>query len=357
VEVFLKALRVWFVILVSFALATPARPAQAPEPSPLERLRAVVAEAAAASTGDMGVAIKHVETGQELAVNGDRFFPMASTVKVPILVELFNQVDSGKIRLDEMVSLDPYDLHLGSGQLKDYIVPGVALSMENLARLMMRISDNTATDIVLERVGIDHVNDRLSALGIADISVNRSTQDLIMDQMGFQDWNTEGMTHEELMAKLNGYEVAPGELEWAAARFDLDNQDTATPVAMNLLLEKILVGQAASPQASTKMVGIMLECETGLDRIRGLLPSTVSVAHKTGTIGGTVNDVGIVFLPEGRGHILLSVLSKGAEDQDKVAHAIAEIARYAYDYFLFTAPESAEAEGDLEASGSVLSVP
>jgi beta-lactamase class A len=330
-------------------------PAQPPQRSLTERLRAAVAEVVEGSTGEMGVAIKHVETGQELAVNGDHPFPMASTVKVPILVELFNQVDSGKIRLDEMISLAPYDLHLGSGQLKDYVVPGVSLSMENLARLMMRISDNTATDIVLDRVGIEHVNDRLTALGITDISVNRNTQDLIMDQMGFQDWNTEGITHDELMAKLNDYEVGPGELEMAAARFDLDVQDTATPIAMNRLLEKIVLGQAASPETSAKMVDIMLKCETGLDRIRGLLPSTVSVAHKTGTIGGTINDVGIIFLPEGRGHILLSALSKGAEDEDKAAHAIAEIARYAYDYFLFTAPESAE--GDLETSGSVLSVP
>ena len=352
----MKALRVWSLTALSLALAVPSLPAQAPQPAPIERLRAAVAEVVEGSKADMGVAIKHLETGQEAAVNGDLPFPMASTVKVPILVEFFNQVDSGKIRLDEMVSLAPYDLHLGSGQLKDYVVPGVSLSMENLARLMMRISDNTATDIVLERVGIDHVNDRLSALGIADgISVNRTTQDLIMDQMGFQDWSTDGMTHDELMAKLNEYEVAPGELEMAAARFDLDVQDTATPIAMNLLLEKIVLGQAASPQASAKMVDIMLKCETGIDRIRGLLPSTVSVAHKTGTIGGSINDVGIVFLPEGRGRILLSVLSKGAEDEEKAAHAIAEIARYAYDYFLFTAPESAE--GDLEASGSVLSVP
>ena len=351
----MKALRVCSLTALSLALAVPSLPAQVPQPSQIERLRAAVADVIRDSSGDMGVAIKHLETGQELAVNGDRSFPMASTVKVPILVELFNQVDSGEIRLDEMASLAPYDLHLGSGQLKEYVVPGVSLSMENLALLMMRVSDNTATDIVLKRVGIDHVNRRLSALGIGGISINRSTQDLIMGQMGFQDWNTDGMTHEELMAKLNDYEVAPGELEMAAARFDLDAQDTATPVAMNLLLEKILVGQAASPDASAKMVDIMLKCETGLDRIRGLLPSAVSVAHKTGTIGGTINDAGIIFLPEGRGHIVLSVLSKGAEDQDRAAHAIAEIARYAYDYFLFTAPESAE--GDLEASGSVLSLP
>ena len=357
----MKTLRILSPTVLSFALTVPSQGAepgqlsQRAQPAQIARLRAVVEQAIEDSSGDMGVAIKHLETGEELAVNGDRSFPMASAFKVPILVEFFNQVDAGKIRLDEMISLGPLDPHLGSGQLKDYIVPGVSLSMENLAFLMMRISDNTATDIVLDRVGIDNVNHRMSALGITGISVNRSTQDLIMNQMGFQGWNTEGMTHDEILAKLNDYEVAPGELEMSAARFDVDLQDTATPIAMNQLLEKILLHQAASPQASTRIVEIMLECETGLDRMRGLLPDTVSVAHKTGTIGGTVNDVEIIFLPEGRGHVLLSVLSKGTEDRDKVARAIADIARYAYDYFLFTVPESAK--GDRETAGSVLSVP
>jgi beta-lactamase class A len=334
------------------ALASPALPES---PAGLDRLRAVVQEAVVRSSGEMGVAIKHLESGQELEVNGHASFPMASAYKVPILVEFFNQVDAGTIHLDEMVSLGPLDPHLGSGQLKDYIVPGVSLSMENLAWLMMRISDNTATDLVLGRVGIRNVNQRLATLGITGISVNRKTQDLIMDQMGFQDWNTQGRTEDEIMAMLNEYQVAPGELEMAAARFDIDSQDTATPVAMNQLLEKIFLGSAASPSACTKMLDMMLKCETGLDRIRGLLPESVPVAHKTGTIGGTVNDVGILYLPEGRGHVLLSVLSKGGTDRDQAAHAIADIARYVYDYFLFTAPQTTDTKDDTQ--GSVLSVP
>ena len=338
--------------LLILALAAPAVHAG---PAEIDRLRAVVEQAIESSSGEMGVSIKHLESGQELAVNGHSPFPMASTYKVAILVELFHQVDAGTIRLDEMVSLHPLDPHLGSGQLKDYIVPGVSLSMENLAWLMMRISDNTATDIILGRVGIANVNHRLASLGITGIAVNRSTQDLILDQMGFEDWNTGGKTEDEIVAMLNEYQVAPGELEMAAARFDVDQQDTATPVAMTQLLEKILLGQAASPSSCAKMVDIMLKCETGLDRIRGLLPESVPVAHKTGSIGGTVNDVGIIYLPEGRGHVLLSVLSKGCLDQDKAARAIADIARYAYDYFLFTVPESAET--DSEAAGSLLSVP
>jgi len=328
-----------------------------------DRLRLAVEEAIAGSSGDMGVAIKHVESGERLIVNGNRPYPMASTSKVAILVEFFNQVDEGRIRLDEMVSLDPLDLHRGSGQLKSFLVPGVSLSMENLAFLMMRISDNSATDIVLERVGIENVNRRLASLGITELVINRNIQQLLMDQMGFQDWDVDGLTYEELEQKLNDYQVEPGELEMAATRFEMDAQDTATPAAMNLLLEKIFLGQAASPESCKRMVDIMLKCDTGVNRIRGLLPSSVEVAHKTGTIGGTVDDVGIIYLSQGRGHIILSVLSKGCEDRDKAETAIANIARYAYDYFLFTAPDSNDNKDDNaaetagEKADSVPSVP
>lgn len=342
-----------FVLCMSWAQATAAEgPADKGE---TDRLRLAVEEAIAGSSGDMGVAIKHVESGEWLVVNGNRPYPMASTYKVAILVELFNQVDEGKIRLDEILSLGPLDLHLGSGQLKRFIVPGISLSMENLAFLMMRISDNSATDIVLERVGIENVNQRLASLGITGLVVSRSTQQLIMDHMGFEEWDIEGLTYEELEQKLNDYQVEPGELEMAATRFEMDTQDTATPAAMNLLLEKIFLGQAARPESCRKMIDIMLKCDTGVDRIRGLLPQSVPVAHKTGTIGGTVDDVGIIYLPHGRGHIIVSVLSRSCEDRDRAENAIANVARYAYDYFLFTAPNTSETVS--EEADSVLSVP
>ena len=361
----MKVLMSVFLLVLGVSLAEPStahESAPAAPKSGTARLQLAVEAAIAGSSGDMGVAIKHVESGEWLVVNGNRSYPMASTYKVAILVELFNQVDEGEIRLDEMMSLGPLDLHLGSGQLKRFIVPGVSLSMENLAFLMMRISDNSATDIVLERVGLDNVNQRLASLGIDGIVVSRSTQRLIMDHMGFQDWDVEGLTYEELEKQLNDYEVEPGELEMAATRFEMDSQDTATPAAMNLLLEKILLGQAASAESCKKMIDIMLKCDTGVNRIRGLLPETVEVAHKTGTIGGTVDDVGIIYLPHGRGHIVLSVLSRSSEDRDKAERAIANIARYAYDYFLFTAPDNTDEHNDAgvtagEEADSVLSVP
>jgi beta-lactamase class A len=307
--------------------------------SGLERLKAAIEQVVEEAEGEMGVAIEHLETGQALDVNGDKAFPMASTFKLPILVEMFNQVDQGKVRLDEMVSLEEHDLHLGSGQLSSYIVPGLSLSIENLAYLMMRISDNSATDILLARVGTDNVNSRLATLGVEGISVNRSCQTLILDWLGFDIEKTRDMSYAEIEKMLNEYEPEPGELEAAEARFEDDPRDTATPLGMNQLLEMVFRKQAATPESCTRMMKILLECDTGRNRLRGLLPSSTRVAHKTGTIGGTVNNVGIIYLPHNRGHVIVSVLSKSMEDREAAERAIADVARYAYDYFLFTAPE------------------
>ncbi len=307
--------------------------------TPIERLRDAIQQVVDGVEGEMGVAVKHLETGQFLEVNGNEAYPMASTFKVPILVELFNQVDQGKLSLDEMVSLENSDIHLGSGQLRKFAVPGVSLSMENLALLMMRISDNSATDMLLERVGIENVNRRLAEIGVDGISVNRSCQELILDWLGFDIDKTQGMSYQEIEKMLNDYEPRPGEMEEAAEKFAKDPQDTATPIGMNHLLEMVFKGGAASPASCQKMTDVLLKCETGGNRIRGLLPSSVDVAHKTGTIGGTVNNVGIIYLPHKRGHVVISVLSKNMEDQEKAERAIAEVSRYAYDYFLFTTPE------------------
>jgi beta-lactamase class A len=309
----------------------------ASEPS-LDRLREAIEGVAARAEGQMGIAIEHLETGRAVEVNGERSFPMASTFKLAVLATLFHQVDEGKIRLPDMVSLEKSDAHIGSGDLPDYRLPGLSLSIENLALLMMRISDNSAADKLMEIVGVENVNRRLDALAIEGISVDRTCQRLILDWLGMPPARTEGMSYREIQDFLDAYKPAAGELEQAAASFESDPRDSATPVAMNRLLAAIFRGQAASDSSSRTMTEILLECETGEKRLRGLLPEKVQVAHKTGTLGGTVNDVGILYLPDGRGHVAVSVLSKGMKDRDKAEKAIAEVARFAYDYFLFATP-------------------
>ena len=119
--------------------------AQVADPS-LRRLESEITRLSTISGGKVGVGIIHLETGRELFVNGAEPYPMASTVKVPIAVELLTRVQAGTVRLDSMITVRPNDLHPGSGTLTGlFNDPGVSLSVHNLLELMLLISDNSAT--------------------------------------------------------------------------------------------------------------------------------------------------------------------------------------------------------------------
>jgi beta-lactamase class A len=270
--------------------------------------------------GQVGVAAKHVETGEGVHVNGDKLFPMASTFKVPVLMELMYQVKEGRYGLEDEISVQNSDQHIGSGMISKLTVPGLKMSVRNMAHFMMMISDNSAADMLLEKVGAENVNARFKSLGITGISVNRSCQKLIRD----------------LQATLAGAR-APSERKAALIKFGEDPQDEATPLAMNALLEKIFKKEIATPELSTLAYQIMLKCETGEKRIKGELPQGTVVAHKTGTLSGTVDDCGIITLPDGQGHVVLSVFSKEfTSDTEDVEALIAKISRFIYDYFYFS---------------------
>lgn len=305
----------------------------------LARLRAEVERLSAPARGRVGVGIIHLESGRELFVNADEPFPMASTFKVPVAVQLLTQVDARTVRLDSMVTLAPGDLHPGSGTLSNlFDDPGVSLSLRNLLELMLLISDNSATDLVLRAAGGGRaVNARLAALGVSGISVDRPTIQLIADAIGVKDlgpeqsWTLAGFN---ARARL----VSPDAQRAAAAAFYQDRRDTATPLGMARLLQRIWRREALSAESSNLLLDIMLRCETGALRLKGLLPPGTDVMHKTGSLGiGVANDVGIIRLPDGAGHVVVAAFVK--ESQADVAtqeRVIAQVARAAYDYFLFT---------------------
>ena len=115
---------------------------------------------------------------------------------------------------------------------------------------------------------------------------------------------------------------------------------------MVALLEKIWRGEAVDRAASDAMLELLKRCRTGENRLRGLLPASTPVAHKTGTLGGVVNDVGIVYLPDGAGHVAIAVMSKRTRAAtESVERSLAHIARSAYDYFLFTAERTTPSAG------------
>lgn len=320
-----------------------ARPAAAPDAS-LETLRAELARIAETSGGIMGLGIHHLETGRELHVNGDEAFPMASTYKVPIAVQLLTRVERGEVSLDSLVEVRPHHLHPGSGTLTPlFDDPGVHLSLRNLFELMLQISDNSGTDLVLEAAGgPEAVTDRMRRAGLDDIRVDRPTLQLIADYLGLRDLPLAGRyTPERFEALVDS--LPEDDREAAEEAFADDPRDTATPRDMARLLAGLWHRELLGAESSDLLLDVMRRCRTGENRLKGMLPPETVVAHKTGTVGGTTNDVGILELPDGRGHVVVAAfVRESEEDVGEREEAIAQAARAVYDYFLFTTDEVAE---------------
>jgi len=300
-----------------------------------DHLLTEVARLAQMSDGEVGVTAVHVESGRRFSFHGTDRFPMASTFKVPVAVQLLSRVDRGEVQLDQMVTVEAHDLHPGSGTLTSlFNKPGVVLSVRNLLELMLLISDNTAADIMLGMAGgPEAVTSKMRELGISGISVDRPTIRLIADWAGAelppeQDW-----TPNIYRGLLAG--VAPEQRKAASDRFNHDPRDTAQPDAMAALLELIYDKKIHKPETAGLLLDIMRRCQTGDARIKGILPPGTMVAHKTGSIGGTINDVGIITLPDDAGHVVLAAFIKQGSKPDESERTIAQISRAVYDYFLF----------------------
>ena len=301
----------------------------------LSILRAEIEKVIPRARGAVGVAIKHLESGAELLLNGDENYPMASAFKLPILVELFYQRTEGRFSLDDRIEIASGDLHVGSGAMSQlFDAPGVQLSIRNLINLMMRISDNSAADILLNKVGATKVTARMQSLGLQTIRVDRTTQEMILNQSGVDYAAYGDAPLPDLRKLLQGVDSQTSAR--ANYEFNMTQKDVASPRDMNALLEKVFRGEIVDRATSDEIIDILIQCQTGPGRIRGLLPQDTIVAHKTGTIGGSTNDTGIVYLPYRGDHLLITVFTGDARataaERERV---IAEIARYAYDYFIF----------------------
>ena len=234
-----------------------------------------------------------------------------------------------------MTDVLPEDQHPGSVILSGlFVAPGVKLSLRNQLELMMIISDNSATDICLNAAGgAKKVKSMLKKNKIRDMSIDRSTISLIGDWLGLK---LEGgaISNKEFMEKYNSL---PKEVVMEASeKFGKDLRDTATPQAMAELLQMIWSKKILKKESSELLVDIMSRCQTGEARLRGLLPKGTYVAHKTGTIGGTTNDVGIIRLPHDKGNVIVVVFVKDSEFEiPQRERAIAHVARSVHDYFIF----------------------
>jgi beta-lactamase class A len=241
------------------------------------------------SGGTVAVAACHLASGRRLERLAEEVFPSASVIKVPILVELFARVTEGRDTLDARVALREEDKVEGSGVLRE-LHAGVELTVDDLARLMIVISDNTATNLLIERLGVGAVNGRLDALDCGRTRLGRKMYDFEARDRG-----------------LENLVVASEMMELLAA------------------MER---GEVVSPSASAQMLGIMKR-QSYVTKIPRLLPEGTTVANKTGTITGVSHDMGVIYAPNGP--IALAVLTRGCRDAVAAEDAIGRVARAVYE--------------------------
>jgi beta-lactamase class A len=315
---------------------------------PVEPLAARIAAIASRSSGTVGAAVVHVESGARVSVHGDRRFPMFSTYKVPIALQILRRVEQGSVRLDQEVEVTAADLRLGASRIAEqHPRGGVRMRVSELLEAMLVVSDNTAADLLLRLAGgAPAVTARLREIGIEDVRVDRGEGEIAFGYYGVRDAPPSA---EWTLAKLRAAveRVPAAAKEQAALAFAADPRDTATPNAMADLLVRIAQGRAADAAGTARLLETMAACASGAARLPGQLPVGTVVAHKTGTGPSTagvlagVNDVGLVTLPGGRGRLAVAVFIQGAEGSIASAEAtIAAIARAAYDHW--TAPSTAD---------------
>ncbi len=290
--------------------------------------------------GEMGVAAIHLETGARVSFNGDRRFPMASVSKLPMALEFLRRVDEGDVDLRERLEIPITDFRPGYSPLASWSGGrSEHATVDSLFRLMIGVSDNTATDLVLRLAGgPGAVTRRLRELGIREVDVNRSEARTFADLVGIPD-----TVPEEELYRYNYFRLRDrlpaAHRQTARARYGEDPRDTATPEAMADLLVLLFRGFGLSPASRDYLVATMEGSRSGPRRIKGLLPRGTTVAHKTGTMGGAINDVGIVTLPGNAGHLVVAAFVNTLNRTEwRRERTIAEATRLLYDHFS-TAPD------------------
>ena len=221
---------------------------------------------AAAERNDVTVGVSVImPDGERFTHNAERRFVAASTVKIPIMIELFRQIDHGKHALDDRYQLQRADRAAGSGVML-HLHDGMEFTLKDLTYLMISISDNTATNVLIDRVGIEQVNATMRELGMAGSTLSR--------KMGQRDENRP------------------------------DKENWATPDDYATAVESLLNGQAASPSSCAQMIA-MLEKQQNDRRIARHVPEHLRWGSKTGSLPGVVNDAG--FIETARGPMIVSI--------------------------------------------------
>jgi beta-lactamase class A len=248
--------------------------------------------------GDIGVAVVHVESGRTADFEGKKELPLFSVYKLPLAITVLQEVEKKNLSLEKKIRVTPDDVAPGSQFNTDLWRRPVDKTVAELLEFSIVRSDNTSSDKLLQLIGGPAgVSERMRAFGFSNIDIKYSSREVV-------------------------------------AHRDKPNKGTASDLAQ--LLVKLQKGELLQPPQFSLLFGFMERARTGGERrLRANLPAGTQVAEKTGAGENTTNDVGLITLPEGKGHLAMSVLIDGAKisipAQEKL---IAELARAAYDSFV-----------------------
>lgn len=291
-------------------------------------LQAKLQKVLAGVSGTYGIAVKHLGTGETAYINEKVLFQTASACKVAILATLFSEAEKGHLSLDSRLRLSADDLVPGSGVLQKFD-SGVELSVKDLATMMIIVSDNLATDKILEMIGKDQVNQLTNELGLSSMHLEHSIWELLSHYVDLDPKSKNVESYAELEELVEGIADHSGSLIFDMSR----KNNVSTPYDINVLLEKLANKTLVSCEASEKMIDILKSQQFG-HRLPHFLPDEAEVAHKTGTIGSVVNDAGIVYMPNNQGSYVITVLSRGNATHIEGEEIIARLSKTVYDYFM-----------------------
>lgn len=328
----------------------------------IARLRAEILRTVKDVKGQLGLYIKHVESRKELAYEADKIFPLASVFKLGVMVETFRQVEEGSISLDERIELETRHYCVGEGVLQ-YMAPGLKPTVQDLLALMIIFTDNTASEMLWKRIGIQRVNMLMRELGLARTSIYMPYRESFLMSIGYGPFKDltipeaarkwKGMSDMDRMKALNetersaadlsidefrrGYERIYGmkaEKKFKTQRvYDEVFDNLGTPREIGMLLEKILRNDVVSPAACKNMIKLLMrqKDETSMSY---LLSPDIPVALKSGSTAASLTNAAIIFVSP-TSHVVLCTFFKRVEEGyfDKALEAEAEIAKLVYDHF------------------------
>jgi len=264
-------------LLLAFSIAAPAQKTKIttlPKPASAATLSERVDAALAGFQGSVSIYAKNLDSGREFSLRADELTRTASTIKLAIMAETFHQVAQGKLKWDDEIILTKEKKQGGSGILFEF-ADNTKIDLRPAVNLRIVVSDNTATNLVLDKVGTDNVNDFMDSLGLTNIRSMRK----IGGGGDSRAWTTDPKN------KLFGL-------------------GRATPREIAKLVEMMENGQLVSKEASAEMISILKrqQFKDGLGRGE---PDTIPVASKSGALDRFRADVGIVYTRRGR--ILMAI--------------------------------------------------